>query len=324
MLSCVLRAQVTSSSPLLSAVARSRRWLGAGVAFLILAGGMRAQEAGGDFGKDIQLAPFVVNGAPISVSIHARTKADRRYGEKFADEVVEIAYETLGDSTGKGLVIVGAEGEPHPIHFFRKFLALAQAGQLDPGVAASAGEVEGMIKKKQGIVKVDSGEAVEMGITFETFVPALPMPLEGAALKLYQIAWAEKFDEARTEKKLKALTNADFARNELGRYDWALYLPTQSATAKVFKEVIEKGMKAQKMGVFKRAAVRSAVFVFKPMLRKASEGLRKGMLFRTILDAESPYDDGALTELTKAYVGELMPDLKPGTGDEHGRALAAI
>jgi hypothetical protein len=295
------------------------------VALLLLAGGMGAEEAaGGAFGKDIQLAPFVVNGAPISVSIHARTKADRRYGEKFADEVVEIAYETLGDTTGKGLVIVGAEGEPHPIHFFRKFLALAQAGQLDPGVAASAGEVEGMIKKTQGIVKVDSGEAVEIGITFETFVPALPMPLEGAALKLYQIAWAEKFDEARTEKKLKALTSADFARNELGRYDWALYLPTQSATAKVFKEVIEKGMKAQKMGVFKRAAVRSAVFVFRPMLRKASEGLRKGMLFRTILDAQSPYNDGDINELTKVYVGELMPDLKPGSGDEHGRALAAI
>jgi hypothetical protein len=325
MLSFALPARVASSSPLLSAVARRGRWLGAGVALLLLAGGMGAEEAaGGAFGKDIQLAPFVVNGAPISVSIHARTKADRRYGEKFADEVVEIAYETLGDTTGKGLVIVGAEGEPHPIHFFRKFLALAQAGQLDPGVAASAGEVEGIIKKMQGILKVDSGEAVEMGITFETFVPALPMPLEGAALKLYQIAWAEKFDEARTEKKLQALTPADFARDELGHYDWALYLPTQSATSKVFKEVINKGMKAQKMGVFKRAAVRSAVFVFSPMLRKASEGLRKGMLFRTILDAESPYNDADLNELTKVYVGELMPDLKPGSGDEHGRALAAI
>src|SRR6478735_2267115 len=200
MLSCVLRAQVTSSSPLLSAVARSRRWLGAGVAFLILAGGMRAQEAVGDFGKDIQLAPFVINGSALSVSIHARTKADRRYGEKFADEVVKIAYETLGDSTGKGLVIVGSEGEPHPIHFFRRFLELARAGQLDPGVAESAGEVDGMIRKMQGIVHIDAEAEKEMGVSFDTFVPALPMPLEGKASRLYQLAWAQGFDEARVEK----------------------------------------------------------------------------------------------------------------------------
>lgn len=285
---------------------------------------MAAEPASEAFGKDIQLAPFVVNGAPLSVSIHARTKADRRYGEKFADEVVRIAYETLGDSTGKGLVIVGAEGEPHPIYFFRKFLAMAQAGQLDPGVAESAGEVEGMIKKMQGIVKIDPGPAEQMGITFETFVPALPMPLEGAAARLYQLAWAEKFDEVRVEQKLKTLTRADLARDKLGRYDWVLYLPTQGATARVFKEVINKAMAAQKMGPLKRAAVHSAVFVFRPMLRKASEGMRKGMLFRTILDAESPYNDDDLEALTKVYVRELMPDLKPGSGDEHGRALAAI
>ena len=126
------------------------------------------------------------------------------------------------------------------------------------------------------------------------------------------------------EKMLKALTRADLARDGFTRYDWVLYLPPQSATSRVFKDVLNKGMAAQKMGVLKRAAVRSAVFVFSPVVRKATEAMRKGMLFRTILDAESPYDDGDLQELTKVYVRELMPDLKPGSGDEHRRALAAI
>ncbi len=311
--------------PRAAAFARGWRWLGAGAAGLVLTGaGIAAEPPAGEFGKDIQLAPFVVNGSKLSISIHARTKGDRRYAEKFADEVVEIAYETLGDSTGKGLVIVGAEGEPHPIHLFRRFLELARAGQLDPGVAEAAGEVEGMIKKMEGILHLDPGPAEQMGVTFDTFVPALPMPLEGMASRLYQLAWAEGFDSARVEKMLKVLTRADLAPDGRTRYDWVLYLPPQSATSRVFKEVMNKAMAAQKMGVFKRAAVHSALFVFSPVVRKATEAMRKGMLFRTILDAESPYDDGDLTELTKAYVGAIMPDLKPGSGDEHRRALAAI
>ncbi len=327
MLSFAVRSSVASSFPRSGAFIRGWRWFGARVAGLILIGigeGIAAEPAESDFGKDVQLAPFVVNGKSLSVSIHARTKGDRRYAEKFAEEVVEIAYETLGHSTGKGLVIVGAEGEPHPIYFFRKFLEMARAGQLDPKVAESAGEVDGMIKKMQGIVHLDPGPADQMGVTFDTFVPALPMPLEGAASRLYQLAWAEGFDDARVDKMLKVLTRADLTRDGLIHYDWVLYLPPQSATSRVFKDMLNKTMKAQKMGVFKRAAVRSAVFVFSPVVRKATEGMRKGMLFRTILDAASPYDDGDLNELTKVYVRELMPDLKPGSGDEHRRALAAI
>ena len=60
-----------------------------------------------EFGKDVHLAPFVVNGKKIAVAIHARTDSDRRYGEKFAAEVLEIAYHTLPEAKGRGLVIVG-------------------------------------------------------------------------------------------------------------------------------------------------------------------------------------------------------------------------
>jgi len=300
-------------------------WLGAGVAVLVLSGeGFAAEQVDGDFGKDIQLAPFVVKGSPLSVSIHARTKTDRRYAEKFADEVVEIAYETLGNSTGKGLVIVGAKGEPHPILVIRKFLEMSRAGQLDPSLTVSIRELDSLLQKLQGKVKIDEDPAHPSGITFEMILPALPLPLEGVASKLYQLAWAEGFDDARIEQKLKTLTRADLGRDELTRYDWVFYLPPYGATKVVFKEVLNKAMAAQKMGLFKRAAIRSAVFVLGPAVKKGIEGMRKGILFMTILRAESRYDEGDIDALVGVYVRELMPDLKPGSGDEHRRALAAI
>src|SRR5690606_13606400 len=53
------------------------------------------------FGDDVQLAPFVVNGERLSISVHARTERDRRYAEKFAKDVIGVAYESLdGRSTG--------------------------------------------------------------------------------------------------------------------------------------------------------------------------------------------------------------------------------
>lgn len=293
---------------------------------LIAAGLALAADAPleGEFGKDIQLAPFKVKGAPVSVSIHARTKADRVFAEKFANEVVEVAYETLGNSTGRGLVIVGAKGEPHPILLFRKFVALAHAGQLDASLAGDAAQIEAQLRKLPKKMKVEDDPVNPTGITFETFVSALPMPLEGVGAPLYQIAWAEGFDEARVERKLKTLTHADLARPEFKRYDWVFYVPPQSVMTAVFKDVMGKTMKAQKMGVFKRAAVRSAVFVFNPVVKKAFDAMRKGVLFMTILRAESTYNEGDIDELTKVYVREVMPDLKPGSGDERRRALAAI
>ncbi|WP_438481809.1 hypothetical protein [Oleiharenicola lentus] len=277
-----------------------------------------------DFGKDIQLAPFVVNGAPISVSIHARTKADRRYAEKFADEVVEIAYQTLGSSTGKGLIIVGAEKEPHPVTLFRKFIAMARAGKLDASLTEDAGKLEAMLVKLQERFKSDEKSHEAAGINFDAFMPALPMPLEGAGARLYQLAWAEGFDGQRIEQKLKSITHADLDRDEFTRFDWVFYVPPQSVISAVFKDVLKKAMTAEKMGIFKRAAVRSAVFVFNPVVKKAFDAMRRGLLFMTILRAEGNYPEGDVDALTKVYIRAIMPDLKPGSGDERARALAAI
>ena len=304
---------------------RLRRWTGTVTAALVLAGLAGATEpSAGEFGKAIELAPFVVQGKPLSISIHARTKGDRRYAEKFADEVVEVAYEALGDSTGKGLVIVGAKGEPHPVLLMRKFIAWSEAGRIDPGLAPVAAQMKAALGHVQDKFKMDDEESARMGITFETFMPALPMPLVGPASRLYQLAWAEGFDEARIERRLQALTLAELERDQLTRYDWVFYLPPRSATGPVLKELMDKGMKGQNMGVFKRAAVKSAMFAFKPVVNKAVEGMRSGFLFATILRADGTHSEEDIDQLTRAYARELMPDLKPGSGDEKRRALAAI
>ena len=303
---------------------RFRLWLAAGFALAGSSWTGAEEPAGGEFGKDVQLAPFVVQGKPLSVSIHARTKGDRRYGEKFADEVVEIAYQTLGDTSFKGLIIVGQEGEPHPIHLFRQFLATARSGRLDPSLTDAAAELEADLKKLEGKIKVDDEEARNVGITFDTFLPAMPLPLTGVSGRLYQLAWAEKFDDARINGRLLGLTRADLERDELARYDWVFYLPPHSSTQVVLKDLLDKGMKKEKMGLIKRGLVRSAVFAFKPVINKAVEGLRKGLLFQTILTAKSGWSEEDIRLVTEAYARELMPDLKPGSGDEKRRALAAI
>ncbi|HEY0968258.1 MAG TPA: hypothetical protein VGD88_12780 [Opitutaceae bacterium] len=314
------------SSLLRGFFARPARRLGLAAVGLscALTGEVRSAEpAAGDFGKDIQLAPFMVQGKSLAIDIHARTKSDRRYAEKFADEVVEVAYETLeGNSTGKGLVIVGVKGEPHPIQIFRQFLELARTGQLDPGVNEAVTELEGRVKALQEMIKFDADD--ETGITFETIMPALPVPLIGTASRLYQRAWSEGFDAARVATMFKALTRDDLTRDDLKRYDWVFYLPPQSATSAVLKDMLNKGMKAEKMGIIKRAALRTAVFAAGPIIRKAAEGMRKAMLFSTILRAESDYSKEDIDDLTEAYAEELMPDLKPGNIGERRRVLAAI
>lgn len=112
-----------------------------------------------DFGSLVQLAPFEVNGTDLSIAIHARTKGDRRYATAFAAGVVQVVGETVTTETGRGLVIIGREGEPHPILIFRRFLALAEAGQLDPAVAARAQELSDSILQWDITVRLDDGKA---------------------------------------------------------------------------------------------------------------------------------------------------------------------
>jgi hypothetical protein len=276
-----------------------------------------------EFGKDIQLGAFQVNGAPLSISIHARSKSDRHYAQKFADEVVDIAYYTVGEFSGRGLVIVGREGEPHPIHIMRDFVALDREGKLHPGMAPVAKELQAMLTKAENSVGMNKHDASSIDFNFEVLIPAIPVPLEGSASKLYQIAWSEKFERTRLAEKFQTLTKEDLGHSELSRFNWVFYLPPRSASATALNELISKVMAKEHMGLFKRAAIRSALVVFKPAVSGAIEAMRKGMLYTTILQAESPYSPEDVRALTGAYIKANMPDLKPGAPDR-AKILAAI
>ena len=275
-----------------------------------------------DFLTPVVLEPMVVNGERLSISILARTKSDHRYAEKFAADVIEVVYATLENSPGRGLVIIGEEGEPHPIVVFRQFLALAKSHQLDPAVAARAADLTEAMRAWERRLNFD--EAAKQGLPTETFVNALPLPLEGTASKLYQIAWAEGFEPRRLEAKLRSLTPADLENDQLSRFDWVFYLPPRNAFRDVMKAVVPVIMKKEKMGPMKRAAMRSAVVVFAPAIRKGVESLRKGMLFFTVFRARSSYSDDDIAELSRAYAQVLMPDFKFNESSAHDRAVAAI
>jgi hypothetical protein len=276
-----------------------------------------------DFFPEISLAPFVVEGSDLSISIHARSNGDRRYAEKFGEEVVAVAYDSIDKSTGRGLIIVGDKGEPHPLYIFRKFIAMAGAGQLQPAVAARAPEVAKILTEWEDNINIDS-DGEEVPITFEMVVKALPLPLKDIGSQLYQIAWLEDFDVERVELKFHSLTLADFESDQFDRYHWVFYLPPKSAFDQVLKEVLPLIMESEDVGFFGRTAIRGAMVVFKPMIRKAVEGARKGMLFFTVLSERTDYSKEDITALTGAYVEVLMPDFKFNGSTERQRAGAAI
>ncbi len=320
-------------------------WLGVIVAPGEHVAAATAAETAPDFGKDVKLAPFVVSGKKLAVAIHARTDSDRRYGEKFAAEVLEIAYHTLPEAKGRGLVIVGREGEPHPVEIMRKFLALAEGGQLGPELAAKAADVAALMKELKANLKLDDQTVkvappvpdgkgandakapkpeMKFKLTFDLLMPALPLPLEGVMGKLYQLSWAEGFDAARVDRKLRALTLADLQSRALSGYDWVFYLPPRDAYVGVQDTVVKQAMKQENMGFFKRATLKSALVVFKPAVKKAVEAMRRGMLYMTVLRAESGFSRPDINDLTGAYVKVLMPDFKFTPGSERDRALAAV
>ena len=303
-------------------------WLNAAVAQ-----GAAAPAADGrnDFLPLVKLAPFVVNGQQLAVSIHARTNGDRRYAEGFAGEVMKVVYEAVTPETGKGLVIIGQKGEPHPIFVFRKFLALAKEGKLDPAVAARGPELLTMLNHWQHTVddensaggdKGDKGSDVEL--EFEKIVTALPLPLEGIGAKLYQLAWAEKFDEAKVEAGLRALRAPDLERDWFAHFDWVFYLPPKGAFDRALDELIADALKKEDVGFFARTAVKGVLLVVKPKIRQAIEALRHGVMFMTVVQARTHYAEPEVSELTDAYVEALMPGEKSRGGTEHERAVDAV
>lgn len=285
-----------------------------------------------DFSRLVKLAPFVVRGQQLSLSIHARSSRDRRYAEEFAGEVLKVVYESgVTQSTGKGLVIIGKKGEPHPIRFFRKFLALAEAGALDPVVAARGPELFKMLDHWEH--SSDRGRAAgekqggNVDMEFERIVTALPLPLEGIGAQLYQLAWFEQLDDAKVEAKLRALRAADLERDLFAHYDWVFYLPPKNAFDQVLDELIAEDLKGDDAGLMERMAIKGVMLVVKPKIRAAIEGVRKGLLLQAITRARTTLDDAEIAQLMGAYMVELLPDI-PGepkhVGPAHERAIAAV
>lgn len=285
-----------------------------------------------EFSQLVKLAPFTVRGQQLAISIHARTGGDRRYAQDFAEEVIRVICESyLTQSTGKGLVIIGKKGEPHPIHFFRQFLALADAGKLDPAVAARGPELFKMIDHWQHSSEKgrSAGEKQDgkVDMEFEKIVTALPLPLEGIGAQLYQLAWFEQFDDARIEAKLRALHPGDLERDLFAHYDWVFYLPPKGAFDAVLDGIIADALKDGDVGFVGRTVVKGVMLVVKPKIRKAIEGVRKGLMFQTVVQARTPFSEDEVSRLMDAYVEELMPDLPDEpkhTGPEHERAVAAV
>ena len=281
-----------------------------------------------DFMPYVELAPFKVNGKQLAVSIYARSKRDRRYAEDFAEEVVKVVYEAVTESTGKGLVIIGSKGEPHPVFVFRKFLALADAGKLDPAVAARGPELFAMLDHWKH--NVDDGKAADAGdkgdvdLDFDRIITALPLPLEGIGAKLYQLAWAEGFDEAKVEARLRALHPADLEGNLFAHFDWVFYLPPRGAFESVLDGIIADALKKEEMGFVARTAVKGALLVVKPLIRRAIEGMRRGVMFSTVVQARTTFNPEEVVALMEAYIDDSLPDHKQGPGTEHERTVRAV
>jgi len=282
-----------------------------------------------EFMPYVQLAPFVINGQRLAISIHARTKKDRRYAEDFSEKVAKVVIEGVTKETGKGLVIIGQKGEPHPVFVFRKFLALAQEGKLDPAVAARASELTGMLDHWQDGMTGD-GKMIQVeaeddpDLEFEKIITALPLPLEGVGAKLYQLAWGEGFDNAKVEARLRALRAGDLEGNMLASFDWVFYLPPRGVAEQVLDEFIAEALKQEDVGFMARTAVKGALVFVKPMIRKTIEALRQGVMFDTVVRARTTYSPEEVSELTSAYIEVMMPDHKDTTGTPHERAVKAV
>lgn len=275
----------------------------------------------------VTLAPFVVNGRQLSISIHARSRGDRRYAEGFAEEAVKVVAEAVTPDTGRGLVIIGRKGEPHPITVFRKFLALAHAGRLDPAVAARAPELDAALNHWRDSVHHDGGdEPDEDAVAFDKIVLALPLPLDGLGAQLYQLAWAEGFDERKVDARLRALRPTDLDGRLFTNYDWVFYLPPKKAFDAVLDGIVADALKEDDVGFFGRMVVKGVMLTVKPRIRRAIEALRQGLLFETVVEARTKLGRDGAKELTDAYVDVLMPDedKQAGGGSEHERAVRAV
>lgn len=285
-----------------------------------------AEDPAARFRDYYELEPFVVTGEDIPITVFARTNADRNYATRFAHKVVEVAYYTIEKSPGSGLVIIGRSGEPHPIHLIENFMERARSEDASPELRVIADELDKAVDEWREKIRfdVDTEEDNEIPVDLDKLVVAFPMPLPKIAADLYLLAWQEDFDAKRIDQKLDSLTIDDLRQQDFEEFKWVFYLPPRNTLNGVLKEVLPAAFEAAEMGFFKRAMARTAIAAFKPLIRDAMEGVRKGVMYWAVLNANSElFGEGDIDLLAEAYIESQMPRGKIIGGGKKERALEA-
>ncbi len=278
-----------------------------------------------EFEDFYELEPITIVGEAIPITVFARTGGDRRYATHFAHNVVEVAYDTLQGSPGAGLVIIGRSGEPHPIRLLESFMEKARRDGASPELARIADELDETVSKWREKIDFDIGSdnsEEDFPIDSNKLVDAFPIPLPQLAAKLYLIAWKEDFDPERVDLRFDKLTAKELREQEFEEFQWVFYLPPKNALNKVIKEVLPVAFKEANLGPVKRMLARAAIAAFKPLIKDAMEGVRKGVLYWSVLSAnESAFNEGDIELLTAKYIESQMPRGKIIGGDKKERAL---
>jgi hypothetical protein len=255
------------------------------------------------------------------ISIFAEKPGERAYAERFAETVYEAAFETTGESAGKGLIIIGNYEDPHPIILIKKYLEFAEEGDREKyGAFVNALLDKAPVKWEEADEKLEE----EIGLDVESIAYVVPMPLQPGLLNLYLVAREEGFEEEAIERRYRTIKPLDLNFGDFAQYDWVIYLPPNDAIDRAIKDVLPHVMKREKLGFFKRTLVKGAVFTFKPLIRDAMEGVRKSLLYEAILRATSDFDEEEIEQLMEAYRDALMPKGKIVGGNKSKRSLEAI
>lgn len=93
-------------------------------------------------------------------------------------------------------------------------------------------------------------------------------------------------------------------------------------------DLIAQALKREDVGFFAPVAVKGALLVVKPKIRQAIEAMRQGMMFMTMVHAQTHFREAEVSALTDAYIEEFMPfesetEMTPGA-DDHERAVNAV
>lgn len=255
------------------------------------------------------------------ISIFAEKPGERKYAEGFAETVYEAAFETTGESAGKGLIIIGNYEDPHPIVLIKRYMDVTEGAEANAdGLIFDAIIDRAISKWEEG----DESLEEEIGMDIESVAYVIPMPLEPAILNLYLVARQEDFNEDAIENRYRTIKPMELKFGDFESFDWVIYLPPRNAIDRVIKDVLPHVMKKEKLGFFKRTLVKGAVFTFKPVIRDAMEGFRKSLLYEAILKANSDFLEEEIEVLTNAYREALMPKGKIVGGNKSDRSLEAI